>query len=57
MSSARPASMARGADPKTTSARIIARLVSIVAGLRAVFGASRLQLCQRAARNGLAAID
>jgi hypothetical protein len=53
----RPAAVGRGADPKTTSASIIARLASMVARLRARFGESRLRLCQRVASKGLAAMD
>lgn len=36
---------------------IVARLVSLVAGLRAAFGQSRTRLCRRLARHELAAID
>jgi RNase P/RNase MRP subunit p30 len=36
-------------------AHIVALLVSLVAGLRA--GQSRMRLCRRLARHGLAAID
>ena len=39
------------------SAHIVVRLVSLVAGLRAAFGRSRMRLCRRLARHGLAAID
>ena len=38
-------------------AHIVALLVSLVAGLRAAFGQSRMRLCRRLARHGLAAID
>jgi hypothetical protein len=39
------------------SARIVARLASLAAGLRATFQQSRMRLCRRVARHGLAAID
>jgi hypothetical protein len=38
-------------------AHIVALLVSLVVGLRATFGQSRMRLCRRQARHGLAAID
>jgi hypothetical protein len=38
-------------------AHVVVRLVSLVAGLRAAFGQSRMRLCRRLARHGLAAID
>jgi hypothetical protein len=39
------------------SAHVVVRLVSLVAGLRATFRRSRMRLCRRVARHGLAAID
>jgi hypothetical protein len=39
------------------SAHIIARLASLVAGVRAAFRQSRTRLCRRLARHGLAAIE
>jgi hypothetical protein len=39
------------------SARIVAPLASLVAGLRATFRQSRMRLCRRLAHHGLAAID
>ena len=39
------------------SAHVVARLVSLAAGLRAAFRQSRMRLCRRLARHGLAAID
>jgi hypothetical protein len=42
---------------RCTSAHVVARLVSLAAGLRATFRRSRLRLCRRVARHGLAAID
>jgi hypothetical protein len=39
------------------SAHFIARLASLMAGLRAAFRQSRMRLCRRLARHGLAAID
>ena len=38
-------------------AHVVALLVSLAAGLRAAFGRSRMRLCRRLARHGLAAID
>jgi hypothetical protein len=38
-------------------AHIVALLVPLVAGLRAAFRQSRMRLCRRLARHGLAAID
>ena len=48
---------ARIMSARNMSAQIIARLASLVAGLRAAFGQSRMRLCRRLARHGLAAID
>ena len=42
---------------RSMSAHVVVRLVSLVAGLRAAFGQSRMRLCRRLARHGLAAID
>ena len=39
------------------SARIFGRLASLAAGLQAAFQRSRLRLCRRVGRHGLAAID
>jgi hypothetical protein len=42
---------------RSMSAHVVVRLVSLAAGLRATFRRSRMRLCRRAARHGLAAID
>jgi hypothetical protein len=47
---------ARNMSAGIVSAHIIARLASLVAGLRA-FRRSRMRLCRRVAHHGLAAID
>ena len=48
---------ARIMSARNMSAQIIARLASLVAGLRATFRQSRMRLCRRVAHHGLAAID
>jgi hypothetical protein len=42
---------------RIVSAHVVTRLVPLVAGLRAAFRRSRMRLCRRVARHGLAAID
>ena len=48
---------ARNMSAGIVSAHIIARLVALGAALRANFRQSRMRLCRRVARHGLAAID
>jgi len=48
---------ARNMSAYIMPAHIIARLVSLAAELRATFRQSRMRLCRRVARHGLAAID
>jgi hypothetical protein len=48
---------ARNMSAYIMPAHIVARLVSLAAGLRAAFRQSRMRLCRRVARHGLAAID
>jgi hypothetical protein len=48
---------ARTMSAPVMRAHFIARLASLVAGLRVSFRQSRLRLCRRLARHGLAAID
>jgi hypothetical protein len=44
-------------NARLMSSHIVALLVPLVAGLRAAFRQSRMRLCRRLARHGLAAID
>jgi hypothetical protein len=48
---------ARNMSAHIMRALIVARLVSLAAGLRTTFRQSRMRLCRRVARHGLAAID
>jgi hypothetical protein len=48
---------AHGMGARITGVHILALLVSLRAGLRAAFRQSRMRLCRRLARHGLAAID
>jgi hypothetical protein len=44
-------------NTRSVGAHVVARLGSLVAGLRATFRRSRMRLCRRVGRDGLAAID
>jgi hypothetical protein len=48
---------AHGMGARIAGRHIVALLVSLLAGLRAAFRQSRMRLCRRLARHGLAAID
>ena len=47
---------ARIMSARIMSAHIVARLASLMAGLRATFRQSRMRLCRRVAHHGLATI-